>query len=153
MSWFNFFGFCVLILLFIPNVIYAFHHQEVEHSRVNLMMDMFEQIGRYGTIAFMCVQIRIFNYGFCTKNLFLLWALTTLILILLYWFGWIFYYFHKGRCVTMYLAVIPSIIFINTGIFMRYVALILFACIFAVGHCYVTFKNNHVDLLEGEDKV
>ena len=90
----------------------------------------------------MVFNIGILEFGFKSSESFVIWIITITILIILYWIYWILYFKLKKLFNAMMLAIIPSIIFIITGIMLRHWLLVIFGVFFSVGHIYVANKNN-----------
>ena len=142
MNWINIFGLIIIVLLLIPNAIYAYKNKNIENKCKNKLMNIIEQIGRYGSMLLMVFNIGVVELGFKSNESFAIWIISVIILMILYWIFWILYFKSKGLIKAMVLAIIPSIIFIYTGIMLRYWLLVTFGVLFAVGHIYVTYKNN-----------
>jgi hypothetical protein len=142
MGWINIFGMIIVVLMLLPNILYAFKNKTIENKCRNKTMNMIEQIGRYGSMFFMAFHIGIYELGFRSNLNFVIWLITTIILILLYWLIWFFYFLSPQSLAAMLLAIIPSIIFIFSGYFARHWLLLISGVIFSVGHIYVTHQNN-----------
>ena len=63
-GWINAFGAMFVILLLIPNVIYAFKHKGEKNRCKNVWMNAAEQIGRYGCIVLMWLPLLVWDFGF-----------------------------------------------------------------------------------------
>lgn len=58
MEWLNFYGLIFLILIMLPNIVFAATHKDgFENSYRNKYAEIFEQIGRAGCFAFIFIQI------------------------------------------------------------------------------------------------
>lgn len=59
MGWFNYFGLAIIVIIMIPNIVYAIRHKDGEESAsyCNKAATVAEQIGRYGCMAFMIFNI------------------------------------------------------------------------------------------------
>ncbi len=140
-SWFNIFGLIFVVLVLIPNIIYAFKIKGQQNRCQNRFMNILEQIGRYGCMFLMVFNIGIAEFGFRSIEMFLVYLLGNLILIASYWIIWAIYFKNPSFWKQISLAVIPTIIFLLSGITMMHFLLIIFGIIFGVGHVYVTHKN------------
>lgn len=141
MNWLNVFGLVFVVLLLIPNIIYAIKDKNKQNKCTNKFMNIIEQIGRYGCMFLMIFNIGIAEFGFGSVYAFLIYLFGNTLLIILYWLIWILY-FKKHTCLKqMSLAVIPTCLFLLSGITMQHYLLILFGVIFGMGHIYVTSKN------------
>ena len=147
MNWFNVFGLIIVILLLIPNMLYFYlnRNKPMVNKCKSKIINMAEQIGRYGSMALMVFNIGIFEFGFRTHEIFALYLITNAILLLLYWMFWFFYIRRNNIVFPMLLAVIPSVIFILNGLLFRHWLLVLFGTIFAVSHIYITYQNACTD--------
>ena len=141
MEWINISGFIVVLLILIPNIIYAFKFKGVENKCNNKMMNFLEQLGRYGSMFFMIFNIGILEYGFETNLAIFIWLVLMVVLITSYWVGWIVYSRRQSLTYAMPLAIIPSAIFIFSGILSRDYLLLIFGLIFCIGHVYVSYVN------------
>lgn len=142
MGWINSINLIIVILMLIPNIIYAFKKKDEKNNSTNRLIKIIEQIGRYGCIFLMIINIGIDEFGFISKNEFLIWLLCIPSMLLLYWVFWIIYYKLHFKMIALVLAVIPSIIFILSGVLLRHWLLIIFGFVFSVSHIYVTYQNN-----------
>lgn len=138
----NFFNLTIIISMLIPNIIYAFKNKGEKKNYENRLINIIEQIGRYGCMFLMVFNIGISEFGFNSKEAFLIWLFVIPFLLLLYWVFWLFYF--KSHCIelALALAIIPSIIFIFNGILLRHWLLIIFGMVFSVSHIYITYQNN-----------
>ncbi len=64
------------------------------------------------------------------------------VLIVAYYIVYIIYFKKKSAELALALAVIPSCVFLLSGILLRHWLLVGFAAVFAIAHIYVTKKNN-----------
>ena len=140
-DWLNVFGLILVILLLIPNIVYAIKVKDQKNLCTNKFMNILEQIGRYACMFLMVFNIGIAEFGFGSMEAFLIYVIGNVLLLLSYWVIWILY-FHKqsfGRQIT--LAILPTCLFLLSAITMQHYLLILFGLVFGVGHVYVTYKN------------
>lgn len=164
-NWINLFGLLIIALLMVPNIVYAIKHKGERNLCESRCMNALEQIGRYSSMLFLVVCLRDGGYGFSSVALFLVYVLGNLLLLIAYWIVWGIYFYGERTEVTgwvegstsfftagrhrnknagvlkMALAVIPSCLFLLSGITLGYFPLIVSAILFAIGHIYVTYKN------------
>ena len=140
-SWLNVFGLIFVILLLIPNIIYAVKYHDVENLCKNKVMNMLEQIGRYGSMFLMVFNIGIAEFGFASTNTFLIYFLGNILLMLAYWTVWIIFFVNPSMWNRIALAIIPTLLFLLSGCTLRHIFLIITAIIFGIGHIYVTYVN------------
>ncbi len=140
-SWLNVFGLIIVILILIPNIIYAFKVKGQQNRCQNKLMNLLEQVGRYGCMFLMIFNIGIAEFGFRSIGMFLLYLLGNPVLIVSYWIIWALYFKKAVYWKQIALAVIPTMIFLLNGVTMMHFLLIIFGIIFGVGHIYVTHEN------------
>ena len=140
-GWINAFGAMFVILLLIPNVIYAFKHKGEKNRCKNVWMNAAEQIGRYGCIVLMWLPLLVWEFGFADVPPMLLYLAGNGTLLLAYWILFARYFKQKTPALAMTLAVLPACMFLLSGVLLRHWLLVGFAVVFAVGHIYVTKKN------------
>ena len=144
-GWLNIFGLIIIILILIPNIIYAFTKGKGQKNKcTNTVMNILEQIGRYGSMFFMVVNVGVPEFGFSDLGLFFVYLFGNPALILLYWVVWVLYFIKPRFREQIALAVIPTAIFLLCGITLGHILLIVFAVIFGIAHVYVT-TNNRLD--------
>lgn len=141
MNWINFFGLIIVLLMLIPNMIYYKKNSSFSNKCKSKVMNTLEQLGRYGSMLWMVAPFGEKELGFHSKVEFTAWLIVMPILVLMYLILWGIYFKKTSFILSMSLAIIPSIIFISQGYFLRHGALLLFGVLFAVGHNYVTYIN------------
>ncbi len=151
-GWLNIFGLVFVILLLLPNLVYAFKFRGRENKCNNRGMNILEQIGRYASMFLMVFHIGIAEFGFSSVGAFLLYGFGNVLLMLAYWIVWILYFWRQSFRKTMALAVIPVCIFLLSGITLRHILLVISGVLFGVGHIYVTYQNAK-DVSFGETEV
>lgn len=139
-NWINMFGIIIVVLILIPNIIYAIKFRGAQNGCSNKWMNMLEQIGRYACMLFMVLNI-FGEYGFASVEAFLLYMFGNIVLLLAYWIVWVLYFVRQTMWKSIALAVLPTLIFLLSGITLSYIPLIISAVIFGVAHIYVTWQN------------
>lgn len=140
-GWINIFGLIILILILLPNIIYAVKFHNAENKCKNKAMNILEQIGRYSSMALMAFNIGIAEFGFSSVKAFVIYYIGNIILLIAYWFSWLLYFKKRTLPISMALAIIPTAIFLLSGITLRHFLLVLSAVVFGIGHVYVTYQN------------
>lgn len=141
MSWINVFGLIFVVLLLIPNIIYAIKVKDKQNKCTNKLMNILEQVGRYGCMFLMVFNIGIAELGFYSVAAFLTYMLGNTLLIIIYWIVWMLYFHKQTNWKQALLAFIPCCMFTLSGATMGHFLLIIFGVIFMIGHIYVTRKN------------
>ncbi len=140
-GWINIFGLCIVIAILIPNIIYACKFRGVENKCTNKVMNILEQIGRYGCMLLLVFSIGREEFAFGSIFAFLVYLIGNATLLLAYWLVWILYFVKQSKWKSLTLAILPTLIFLLSGITLQHVLLIVAAFLFGVGHIYVTWKN------------
>ena len=89
----------------------------------------------------MVFNIGLAEFGFSSVGAFIVYMLGNILLMISYWTIWVLYFKKKAYWKQIALALIPTCIFLLSGITMLHFLLIIFAVIFGIGHLYVTNKN------------
>ena len=145
-GWINLWGAVIVIVMMIPNIVYAVKFPNQENKCKNRFMNIIEQAGRYGCIVLMWFPIFVWKFGFQSIFEMLAYISGSAILLLMYWIIWLFYIRKQTMKTAIALAVIPTIIFLLCGILLRHWALIVAAVSFGIGHNYVTVRNHQEEV-------
>ena len=140
-GWINVFGAIIVILMLIPNIVYAIKNRSEKNLCMNRFMNVIEQIGRYSCIVLMWLPLFVWKFGFASVFEMLLYLICNGMLLAAYWIVFAFYMKHKTERRALILAILPACIFLLSGILLRHWLLVGFAVLFAVGHIFVTYKN------------
>jgi hypothetical protein len=140
-GWINVFGAGIVVLLLIPNTVYAIKNKAAKNLCANQYMNAMEQIRRYGCIALMWLPLSVWKFGFFSVFEMLLYLAGNGALLAVYWFVFARYLKKKSANRALILAVLPACIFLLSGLLLRHWLLVGFALLFAIGHIYVTRKN------------
>ncbi len=142
-GWINVFGAVVVVLMLIPNIVYAIKNKDEKNLCTNKVMNLIEQIGRYACIVLMWLPLLVWKFGFQSAFEMLLYLFGNGALLLAYWIVFFRHMRKRSAAKALTLAVLPSCIFLMSGILLRHWLLAGFAVLFAIGHIYVTLKNAH----------
>lgn len=142
MAWFNPYGLIFIVLIMIPNIIFAVKCKDgFENLRHNKTVELLEQIGRYGCFAAMIFNVPHTAFGFWSDEAFAVYLIADTVLILAYCAIWVVCFRKNSIFRALALSVIPSVIFLFSGIMSRSVLLVLAAVIFAPCHILISCKN------------
>ena len=131
MDWFNLTGLIFVFVLLIPNMIYAVTNKDgFADNYHNKFIEAGEQIGRFGCFILMFIQL-----PFVTLGIF------GVALLVLYCGGWIV--FRKGNSMAkaLTLSILPSVLFLESGILTLNIPLIVLSVMFAICHITISYKN------------
>lgn len=139
-GWINLFGAGIVVLMMIPNIIYAARQKQDETQiEVPRGLSACEQVGRYGCIILMWLPLLVWKFGFGSVEEFLIYLVGNGALLLCYYLFWMLYSQKKTLSKAMALAVIPTAIFFLSGILLRHWLLAAFAILFGIAHCTITY--------------
>lgn len=137
----NIYGLIIMAIVMIPNVIFAIKEKNFESKYHNKAVEIIEQIGRYGSMGLMIFNIQLLEFGYWFNNGKNVYMALTGVLAALYCFVWFLYFKKSTMEKAMLLAIIPTIIFLSSGIIQGKVLLIITAILFGIGHIIITFYN------------
>lgn len=126
----------------IPNIIYAVKHKDDDANTYNnKAVVIAEQVGRYG-----CFVLMIFNIPYTYFNFWFSHALTVYLavnggLCLAYLIFWIICWKRSGKLKALSLSIIPSCVFLFSGVVLANIPLLAFAVVFAITHIFISYKN------------
>ena len=141
MEWLNIFGLILVLLILVPNIIYAFKFRDQQNKCTKKIMNIIEQVGRYGCMFLMIFNIGIAEFGFASKAMFLVYLIGNAALLISYWIIWILYFKKQTYWEQLALAIIPTCLFLLSGITIQHYLLVIWSVIFGIGHIFVTNKN------------
>lgn len=142
MEWFNLTGLIFVIVLLIPNIIYAVTNKDGFAGEFhNKLVETGEQIGRFGCFILMFIQPSFVTLGYIYDGAQTLYLILGIVLLALYCSGWIV--FRKGNSMAKALAlsILPSVLFLESGILTLNIPLIVLSVVFAICHITISCKN------------
>ena len=142
MEWVNLFGLVFMAVIMIPNIIYAVKCKDgFENKWHNKAVEFIEQAGRFGSFAFMIINVPFTFFGWWSNEAFALYLIINSLLAVIYIVVWIVCFKKNNKFRALALSIIPSVIFLFSGIMSRSVLLIVSAVLFAPGHIMISYKN------------
>lgn len=138
----NVFGLAFMAVMMIPNIIFAVKCRGAfENKCENNAVQMLEQVGRYGCFLFMILNIPKTWFGWWSDEAFALYLIADAVLVTAYCVIWAVCFRKNSMLRALSLSIIPSVIFLFSGIMSRSVLLIISAVIFAPCHILISYKN------------
>lgn len=142
MEWFNIFGLCIMVVVMVPNIIFAVKCKySFENKYNNKVVEVMEQIGRYGCFCFMIFNVPGTFSGWRSKESFVLYIIINAVLVAIYCIIWVLCWEKKGVFKALALSVIPSVIFLFSGFAIKSVLLLISALLFTPSHIFISCKN------------
>lgn len=138
----NLYGLIFMVAILIPNVIFAVKCPDgFNNTWHNKTVEVCEQIGRFGCFAFMIVHIPGTWFGFPSDEAFAVYLVADSLLVLLYCGIWAVCFRKNSVFRALALSILPSLLFLLSGILSRSVLLILAALLFAPCHIMLSYRN------------
>lgn len=142
MEWFNVFGLIFIVVIMIPNIVFAIKCKGGFNNKwSNKYVEVIEQVGRFGCFGFMIINIPGTSFGWRSDEAFALYLIVDAILVMLYCSVWVIYFRRNSVFRALTLSIIPSILFLFSGIMNRSVLLIIASVLFAPSHIVISYKN------------
>lgn len=138
----NVFGLCFMALILIPNILFAIRRKDgFLNYWHNKLVERIEQIGRFGCFAFMILNIPGTWFGWWSDEAFAVYLIVDTILVVLYCAVWAVCFRKNGMFRALALSILPSVLFLFSGVMSRSVLLILSALLFAPSHIVLSCQN------------
>lgn len=142
MEWLNVFGLVFIVVIMIPNIIFAIRCKGgFENRWNNKIIGIIEQIGRFGCFGFMIFNVPGTWFGWWSKDAFAIYLIIDTLLIALYCAMWIICRKKNNVFRALALSIIPAIIFMFSGVMSRSLLLIIATILFAPTHILISYKN------------
>lgn len=146
MDWFNYYGLIIMCIIMIPNIVYAVRHKnDKAETYPSKAVTVAEQIGRYGCFVFMIFNIPYTYFNFWFDYALVVYLSVNGALCLAYIVFWIICRNRIGKLKALSLSVIPSCIFLFSGIVLANIPLIVFAVLFSINHILISYKTMAFD--------
>ena len=143
MSWFNYYGLIIIAIIMIPNIIFAIKHKDgFANQYKNKAVETMEQIGRYACLILMVFNIPYTYFNFWFDNALTVYLIINGFLSLFYLIFWVIFWNKSGKLRALSLSIIPSVIFLFSGIVLANIPLIVFAVLFGINHILLSYKNS-----------
>ena len=140
MRFINVWGFIFMIIMMLPNLIFAYRHPEgfanLYHQPV---IELFEQIGRFGCFSTMIINVPYTCGDWLFSGAKEFYLTLNIICLSLYCLIWIFS--QKSLFQALSLSILPSVMFLLSGFLMQSILLMIFALIFAPCHILISYQN------------
>ena len=142
MEWFNVFGLVFIVVIMFPNIVFAVRcKDDFDNKWNNKVIEMIEQIGRFGCIGFMIFNVPGTWFGWWSNEAFAIYLIIDFLLISLYCAIWFIFWKKNNVFRALALSIIPSVIFLFSGIMSRSILLIFATILFAPAHILISYKN------------
>lgn len=142
MEWCNVFGLIFMAVILIPNILFAVKCKDgFENKWKNRTVETVEQIGRFGCFGFMIFNIPGTWFGWRSDEAFAVWLVVDALLVGLYCLVWIVCFRKSSVFRALALSILPSVLFLFSGIMTRSILLTISALLFAPAHIAISWQN------------
>lgn len=142
MNWINFYGLAVMLALMVPNILYAVRVPEgFQNLWKNRAVEAAERVGRIGCFGFMVLTVPGWWTGFPSEEAFAAYLVLNGVLTVAYLLIFALNFRKSGRFRALALSILPSAIFLLSGVLSRYLPLCLSAVLFAPCHILISYRN------------
>ena len=143
-EWFNIYGLVFMVIIMIPNIVYAIKCKEGFANRwQNKTVEILEQIGRFGCFGFMVINIPGTWFGWWSDQAFAVYIIVDAVLVFAYCLLWIVLWKKNNMFRALALSIIPSLVFLFSGVMSCSVLLVVFSLLFAPMHILISCKNTN----------
>ena len=142
MEWLNVFGLIMVAVIMIPNILFAMKCKDgFVNKWNNKFVETVEQIGRFGCFGFMIINIPGTWFGWWSDEAFAVYLVVDAVLVTLYCVIWAVCFRKSSVFRALALSIIPSVLFLFSGIMSRSILLTIAALLFAPSHIMLSYQN------------
>ena len=142
MEWIHVFGLFCMVIMMIPNIIFALKCKDgFVNQYHNRFIEMIEQIGRFGCFIFMIIEIPGTSFGWLFDGARSIYMIIDMVLLIAYCMIWMICFKKESLFRSLALSMIPSAIFLLSGILRQNILLIISSILFAPSHIMISYKN------------
>ena len=142
MGWLNVFGLVMVAVIMIPNILFAMKCKGgFVNKWNNKSVETVEQIGRFGCFGFMIINIPGTWFGWWSDEAFAVYLVVDAVLVTLYCVIWAVCFRKSSVFRALALPIIPSVLFLFSGIMSRSILLTIAAVLFAPSHILISYQN------------
>lgn len=142
MNWLNVFGLIMVAVIMMPNILFAMKCKDgFVNKWNNKFVETVEQIGRFGCFGFMIINIPGTCFGWWSDEAFAAYLVVDAVLVTLYCVIWAICFRKSSIFRALALSIIPSVLFLFSGIMSRSILLTIAAVLFAPSHIMLSYQN------------
>ena len=135
-GWINLAGAVIVILLIAASMIGQKKSGLPAMQSRRMILNILEQIGRYACMALMVLPLLPgLEFGFASVGAAVAWPVLSVTLLVFYALFWT--QAKRGGAVLYGLAIVPAVLFFQSGVFLRHWALVGAAVLFGVCHTLI----------------
>lgn len=142
MEWLNVFGLFFMAVIMLPNLVFALRCKDgFENRWHNKTVELLEQVGRFGCFGFVVIHIPGLWFGWWSDEAFAVYLLVDALLVAAYCAIWVICWRKNSVFRALALSILPSAVFLFSGVMSRSVPLLLSALLFAPTHILLSYQN------------
>ena len=142
MEWLNVFGLVIVAVIMIPNILFAMKCKDgFVNKWNNKSVETVEQIGRFGCFGFVIINIPGTWSGWWSDEAFAVYLVVDAVLVTLYCVIWAVCFRKSSVFRALALSIIPSVLFLFSGIMSLSILLTIAAVLFAPSHILISYQN------------
>lgn len=158
---FSYVGLMYLLMLFIPNMIWAKHQPQGYEQYVKKENKVLQLLERIGEVLVCCFALIFADFNVRWDSLWSLWLIASFILMLLYEYYWICYFRSKKRMCDFYRSVcgipvagatLPVCAFFLLGVYGCNSFLMIATILLGVGHIGIHYQHYKEIAVERKEK-
>lgn len=132
-----------MIVILLPNLFYLVNPKKATSQKPynNKIVEVLEQIGRYGCLVFMIFNIPYTYFNFWFKYSFEVYLTVNTLLTIAYLIFWVICRNKNDKLKALSLSILPSSVFLFSGVVLLNIPLIAFAILFGITHIFLSIKN------------
>ena len=142
-GWINVFGAIIALLLLVPHIIFEVKFKDRKRRRMPKIMRFFESLLWAICCALMIVNVGIYEFGFDSKTLFIIYFIGNVVLLLAYYICWFLFFVKPAFGKRVSTAVIAVLAFCLSGVTLTNILLIVFASLFGNCHIFMAAQDKY----------
>lgn len=142
MKWLNLYGLAFVAVILVPNIIFAVKCRDgFENRWNNRLVETLEQVGRFGCFALMIFNIPGACLGFPSQRALTVYLVADSVLAAACCLIWAICFRRSSPFRALALSILPSVLFLLSGVLIRSIPLTLAALLFAPCHILISYRN------------
>lgn len=110
-------------------------------KRLDFWIGIIESLGRYACMILMIVPFGVLKFEFSNKENFMIYTVGNIALLVAYWLVWSLFLKKRTFKRAIILAILPTCIFLLTGLTLDHWWLVLASLVFGVCHAGITLES------------
>lgn len=135
-------GAALMAVIMIPNILFTLRNPDgFENTYSNQTVERLEQVGRCGCFGCMMFNIPYLCRGFWFPHALPVYLAVNGVLVLAYCLIWKLCWNQSNVFKALALSILPSLVFLISGILLLHLPLIILSLLFAACHITISYQN------------